>query len=128
MTKQLKAESPHCQVIKKVATQKNHYFKRREIQYLIRTVEQFLFFFRIDTKSELHKALGQPQGELTQVEVRGLWRNGKCRGLGEHLTTNCGCRANGAAVHLLEGLAVAVHVSLEGGNNSMTDQIHHSVQ
>lgn len=77
---------------------------------------------------ELHKVHSQPQGKLTQVEVRGLRRNGKCRGLGKHLTTNCGCWANGATVHLLKGLAVAVHVSLEGKRNSMTDQIQQSVQ
>lgn len=53
------------------------------------------------------------KGELTQVEVRGLRRDGEGRGLGKHLTTNCGCRTDWAAVHLLKGLTVAVHVSLE---------------
>lgn len=62
---------------------------------------------------EIHSALCQPEGELTQVEVWGLWRDGEGRGLGKHLTTNCGCRTDGAAIHLLKGLPVAVHVSLE---------------
>lgn len=51
--------------------------------------------------------------ELTQVEVRGLRQNGEGRGLGEHLTTNCGCRTIRASVHFLKCLPVAVHVSLQ---------------
>lgn len=62
---------------------------------------------------ELHSAPCQPEGELTQVEVRGLRWDGEGRGLGKHLTTNCGWRKYGATIHLLEGLSVTVHVSLE---------------
>lgn len=64
---------------------------------------------------ELHSAVCQPEGELTQVEVRGLRRDGEGRGLGKHLTTNYGCRTDGATLQLLEGLTVAVHVSLGSG-------------
>lgn len=65
---------------------------------------------------ELHSAFCQPEGKLTQVEVRGLRRDGECRGLGKHLTTNYGCGTDGRPIiHLLEGFPVAVHVSLEKG-------------
>lgn len=61
---------------------------------------------------EFHSALSQPEGRLTQVEVRGLRRDGEGRGLGEHLTTNSGRGADWATFQLLKGLSVAVHVSL----------------
>lgn len=64
---------------------------------------------------KLHSAFCQPEGKLTQVEVRGLRRDGEGRGLGKHLTTNCGGGTDGPTIHLLEGLPVAVHVSLERG-------------
>lgn len=56
--------------------------------------------------------ISQPGGQLTQIEVRGLRRDGEGGSFRKHLTTNCGCRTDGATIHLLEGLAVAVHVSL----------------
>lgn len=61
---------------------------------------------------ELHSAHQSAGGQLTQIEVRGLRRDGEGGSFRKHLTTNCGCRTDGATIHLLEGLAVAVHVSL----------------
>lgn len=77
-------------------------------------------------QSQLHSSLCQPQGKLTQVEVRGLRWDGEGRGLGKHLTTNCGCRTDRAALHLLKGFTVAVHVSLE--NKAFYTNEHVNVQ
>lgn len=74
--------------------------------------------------SELHSASGQPDGGLTQVEVRGLRRDGEGRGLGKHLTTNYGCRTDGSSFHFLEGLPVAVHIFLEWGTIRKQNQAH----
>lgn len=73
---------------------------------------------------EFHSAYSQPEGRLTQVEVRGLRRDGEGRGLGEHLTTNSGRGADLASIQLLKGLSVAVDVSLEVGKTRRHAQKH----